>query len=125
MSNLTPNTKVAGFQEEIQFEALRRLHQTPQASQRALSKHLNVGLGTINFCLEAQVEKGWGKIQNFSQSKNKLRCVYLPTPDRIAEKSMLTLNFLSERSRIMRRFMLCSILSKSGLAFEACAKEGH
>ena len=31
---------MAGFQEEIQFEVLRRLHQTPRVSQRALAKDL-------------------------------------------------------------------------------------
>lgn len=35
---------MAGFQEEIQFEVLRRLHLTPQVSQRALAKDLGVGL---------------------------------------------------------------------------------
>jgi DNA-binding transcriptional regulator YhcF (GntR family) len=34
------------------------LHQTPQVSQRALAKDLGVGLGTINFCFQALVEKG-------------------------------------------------------------------
>jgi GDPmannose 4,6-dehydratase len=50
---------MAGFQEEIQFEVLHRLHQTPQVSQRALAKDLGVGLGTINFCFQALVEKGY------------------------------------------------------------------
>jgi biotin operon repressor len=44
---------LAGFQEEIQFEVLRRLHQTPQVSQRVLAKDLGVGFSTINFCLQA------------------------------------------------------------------------
>ena len=47
MSLVSPLQKLAGFQEEIQFEVLRRLHQTPQVSQRALAKDMGVGLGTI------------------------------------------------------------------------------
>lgn len=89
---------MAGFQEEIQFEVLRRLHQTPQVSQRALAKDLGVGLGTINFCFQALVEKGLVKMQNFSQSKNKLRYVYLLTPAGVAEKSKLTAEFLKRRA---------------------------
>ena len=85
---------MAGFQEEIQFEVLRRLHQTPQVSQRALAKDLGVGLGTINFCFQALVEKGLVKMQNFSQSKNKLRYAYLLTPAGVVEKSKLTAEFL-------------------------------
>ena len=88
---------MAGFQEEIQFEVLRRLHQTPQVSQRALAKDLGVGLGTINFCFQALVEKGLVKMQNFSQSKNKLRYAYLLTPAGVAEKSKLTMKFLKRK----------------------------
>jgi EPS-associated MarR family transcriptional regulator len=88
---------LAGFQEEIQFEVLRRLHQTPQISQRALAKDLGVGLGTINFCFQALVEKGLVKMQNFSQSKNKLRYAYLLTPAGVAEKSKLTTEFLKRK----------------------------
>jgi EPS-associated MarR family transcriptional regulator len=88
---------LAGLQEEIQFEVLRRLHQTSQVSQRALAKDLGVGLGTINFCFRALIEKGLVKMQNFSQSKNKLRYAYLLTPAGVAEKSKLTAEFLRRK----------------------------
>ena len=97
MSLVSPLQKLAGFQEEIQFEVLRRLHHTPQVSQRALAKDLGVGLGTINFCFQALVEKGLVKMQNFSQSKNKLRYAYLLTPAGVAEKSKLTAKFLRRK----------------------------
>ena len=97
MSLVSPLQKLAGFQEEIQFEVLRRLHQTPQVSQRALAKDLGVGLGRINFCFQALVEKGLVKMQNFSQSKNKLRYAYLLTPAGVAEKSVLTSRFLKRK----------------------------
>jgi EPS-associated MarR family transcriptional regulator len=97
LSLVSPLQKLAGFQEEIQFEVLRRLHKTPQISQRALTKDLGVGLGTINFCFQALVEKGLVKMQNFSQSKNKLRYAYLLTPAGVAEKSKLTAEFLKRK----------------------------
>ena len=93
----TPLQKLAGFQEEIQFEVLRRLHHTPEVSQRALAKDLGVGLGTINFCFQTLVEKGLVKMKNFSQSKNKLRYAYLLTPAGVAEKSKLTAEFLRRK----------------------------
>lgn len=43
------------------------------------------------------VEKGLVKIQNFSQSKNKLRYAYLLTPAGVAEKSKLTAEFLKRK----------------------------
>jgi EPS-associated MarR family transcriptional regulator len=97
MSLISPLRKPSGFQAEIQFEVLRRLHQTPQVSQRALAKDLGVGLGTINFCFQALIEKGLVKMQNFSQSKNKLQYSYLLTPAGLAEKSRLTSEFLRRK----------------------------
>ena len=73
---------------------LRRLDQTPAVSQRALAQQLGISLGSINFCFQALVEKGFVKMQNFSQHKNKLRYVYLLTPAGVAEKSKLTVEFL-------------------------------
>ncbi len=89
--------RLAGFQEEIQFEVLRRLHQTPELSQRALARELGISLGSINYCFHALVDKGWIKMQNFSQSKHKMGYIYLLTPDGVAEKSALTARFLKRK----------------------------
>jgi EPS-associated MarR family transcriptional regulator len=97
MSLISPLRKPSGFQAEIQFEVLRRLHETPQVSQRALAKDLGVGLGTINFCFQALIEKGLVKMHNFSQSKNKFQYSYLLTPAGLAEKSRLTSEFLKRK----------------------------
>jgi EPS-associated MarR family transcriptional regulator len=98
LSLISPVQRLAGFQEEIQFEVLRRLHQSPDLSQRILAKELGISLGSINFCFQALVEKGWIKMQNFSQSKHKLRYAYLLTPTGIAEKSKLTAEFLQRKT---------------------------
>lgn len=76
---------------------LRRLHQTPEVSQRTLARELGISLGSINFCFQVLVEKGWIKMQNFSKSKNKLRYAYLLTPAGVAEKSKLTAEFLKRK----------------------------
>ena len=89
--------RLAGFQEEIQFEVLRRLHQTPDLSQRALARELGISLGSINYCFHALVNKGWIKMQNFSQSKHKMGYIYFLTPDGVAEKSALTARFLKRK----------------------------
>lgn len=69
----------------------------PEVSQRTLARELGISLGSINFCLQALVEKGWIKMQNFSQSKNKLRYAYLLTPAGVTEKSKLTAEFLKRK----------------------------
>jgi len=111
---------MAGFQEEIQFEVLRRLHQTPQVSQRALAKDLGVGLGTINFCFQALVEKGLVKMQNFSQSKSKLRYAYLLTPAGVAAKSKLTAEFLSRKVAEYESLQAEINVLKHELDFDRC-----
>jgi len=56
-----------------------------------------VELGTFNFCFQALVEKGLVKMQNFSQSKNKLRYAYLLTSAEVAEKLKRTVRFLRRK----------------------------
>ncbi len=85
------------LQEDIQFQVLRRLYETPDVSQRALAKEFGISLGSINFCFQALVDKGWIKMQNFSQSKHKMGYVYLLTPTGITEKSALTRRFLKRK----------------------------
>ena len=124
MSLVSPIRKLAGFQEEIQFEVLRRLHHTPQVSQRTLSKDLGVGLGTINFCFQALVEKGLVKMQNFSQSKSKLRYAYLLTPAGVAAKSKLTAKFLSRKVAEYESLQAEINVLKHELDFDRCGSRG-
>ena len=124
MSLVSPIQKSAGFQEEIQFEVLRRLYQTPKVSQRALAKELGVGVGTINFCFQALVEKGLVKMQNFSQSNNKLRYAYLLTPAGVREKSKLAVKFLRRKVAEYEALQLEIDELQSELNFEAYSKKG-
>jgi len=124
MSLVSPLQKLAGFQEEIQFEVLRRLHRTSQVSQRTLSIDLGVGLGTINFCFQALVAKGFVKMQNFSQSKSKLRYAYLLTPAGVAAKSKLTAEFLSRKVAEYESLQAEINVLKQELDFDPCGSRG-
>lgn len=94
---MPPFQKLVGFQEKVQFEALCRLQPAPLLTRPALAEDLGVGLRIINFCFQALVEKGWVKMQNLGQSKNKLRYFYLLTLVEVLEKSKLTAEFLSKK----------------------------
>ena len=50
-----------------------------------------------NYCLTKLINKGLVKIQNFTNSKNKFRYIYVLTPKGIAEKSSLTRSFLRRK----------------------------
>ena len=73
------------------------MQDNPGMTQRALAKELGISLGGANYCLQALVEKGWLKIQNFSQSKNKMGYAYILTPVGITEKAALTGRFLKRK----------------------------
>jgi len=58
---------------------------------------LGVSTSGMNYCLNALIDKGWVKVHNFSESKNKFGYVYLLTPSGIAEKAFLTGRFLQRK----------------------------
>ena len=118
MKHIPQINKVAGFQEEIQLKVLRRLQQTPEVSQRVLAKELGISLGSINFCFQALVEKGWVKMQNFSQSPNKLRYAYLLTPTGVAQKSKLTAEFMKRKVAEYEALQLEIEILKSEISIE-------
>lgn len=58
-----------------------------------------MSLGKVNYCLQALIEKGWVKTDNFRNSQNKAAYMYLLTPRGIRQKSALTLHFLHKKIR--------------------------
>ena len=90
-------SKQAQAQEDTYFRVLRLLKENPDLTQRELAEKLGVSVGSLNYCLKALIEKGWIKVQNFSQSKNKFGYVYILTPRGISEKAALTSGFLKRK----------------------------
>jgi EPS-associated MarR family transcriptional regulator len=90
-------SRQAKIQEDTHFRIMRILQENPDLTQRELAEKLGMSLGGLNFCLNSLIEKGLVKMQNFSNSKNKFKYVYLLTPMGIAEKVALTTRFLSRK----------------------------
>lgn len=76
------------------YSLLKTLEENPGLSQRDLAKRLGVSVGKVNFCLNALVEKGSLKINNFRRSDNKLAYAYLLTPKGIESRARMTVDFL-------------------------------
>ena len=94
----TPMTsRQANIQEDTHFRIMHILQKNPDLTQRELAKKLGMSVGGLNYCLNALIDKGLVKMQNFSNSKNKFKYVYLLTPMGIAEKVALTTRFLSRK----------------------------
>ena len=90
-------SRQAQIQEDTNFRVLRILQENPDLTQRELAEKLGVSVGGLNYCLKALMDKGWVKMQNFHQSKNKFKYVYLLTPQGVSERMALTSRFLQRK----------------------------
>ena len=90
-------SRQANQQEDNYFRVMRILHDSPDITQRELAEKLGVSVSGLNYCLKALIDKGWVKIQNFSNNKNKLGYAYLLTPTGIVQKASLTSSFLQRK----------------------------
>jgi len=93
----------SNIDEAAAFEILKSLEKNPALSQRQLSADLGVSLGKVNFCLKALIGKGYLKVSNFRNSKNKRAYAYLLTPLGMEEKARMTLTFLQYKMQEYER----------------------
>ena len=90
-------SKDLSLHDETHLKVLRLLESNPNISQRKLAESLGVSLGKTNFCLNALLNKGLVKMENFRTSTRKLNYAYLLTPSGMAEKAVLTQRFLKRK----------------------------
>ena len=74
---------------DLQF--LEELEKTPNLSQRELSNKFGIALGVTNACLKRMVRRGWIRLTKVPPR----RIGYYLTPKGFAEKTKLTMTFLS------------------------------
>lgn len=80
--------------EKNRYKILKRLEARPDISQRELARELGISLGKVNFCINALMEKGLVKANNFHNNPCKRGYIYLLTPRGIEAKANLTIEFL-------------------------------
>ena len=90
-------SRQANRQDETHFRVMRILQDNPDLTQRELAQKLGISVGGLNYCLNALIDKGFVKVSNFQQSKNKFKYVYLLTPQGFAEKVAMTSRFLKRK----------------------------
>ena len=89
--------------DEFRYKILKQLEFDPEISQRELAGKLGISLGRVNFCIQALIEKGLVKANNFRKSKNKKGYAYLLTPTGIEEKARITVQFLKFKTQEYER----------------------
>lgn len=90
-------TRRSQLQEDTTYRVLRMLQDNPDMTQREIAEQLGLSASGLNYCLKALIDKGWVKMQNFAQSKNKFGYIYVLTPTGIAQKAALTGRFLQRK----------------------------
>ena len=83
--------------DQDHFDVLRKIKNKPVSSQRELAEELGFSLGKLNYCLKALQQKGLIKIKNFKKNPKKLNYLYVLTPEGIATKTRLTINFMKKK----------------------------
>ncbi len=83
--------------DEYRAKILKKLEEDPQISQRDLAHELGISLGKTNYCLQALMEKGLVKANNFKNSRNKKAYMYLLTRRGMAEKARASARFLERK----------------------------
>ncbi|VWX60810.1 MarR family EPS-associated transcriptional regulator [Sphingorhabdus sp. 109] len=88
-------SKRSKLQEDTRFRVLRLLAENPEMSQREMAEAVGVSVGSMHYVLNALIEKGLVKLGNFTAAEDKRRYAY-----------KLTLNGISEKAAMTRRFLL-------------------
>ena len=88
---------------EAEYLVLKKLENNPRLTQRKLSKELGLSLGKTNYVVNALIDRGWLKLNNFKRSDNKLGYIYLLTPKGATEKTILAQKFLRRKSEEYNR----------------------
>ena len=84
--------------QEMHFKVMRLVQKDPSISTREIALRIGISNGSAYYCITALIEKGFVKLTNFTQSKNKSNYLYELTPRGIRAKAALTVQFL-ERKR--------------------------
>jgi EPS-associated MarR family transcriptional regulator len=96
--------------DELRYRLLQLLEANPRLSQREVARELGISLGKVNFCLKSLMEKGWIKVTNFRNSRNKAAYIYLLTPRGIEAKAGVTVRFL--QTKLHEYEVLCSDIER-------------
>lgn len=82
--------------EEV-LRILREIRKSPEMTQRELASRLGISLGKVNFLVNALIQRGLVKVENFRTSTSKKAYLYYLTPGGIEEKTRTTYQFLKRK----------------------------
>jgi len=91
--------KATILESDTAFRLLKDIEANPSVTQRHLAAKHDISLGKTNYILNALIEKGIIKAQNFKNSKNKSAYMYVFTAEGIKIRAELARNFVQRKMR--------------------------
>ena len=112
-------------QEETRLRVMRLLGEDPSISTREIARRVGISNGAAYYCVTALVDKGFVKLKNFTQSKNKANYIYELTPRGIRAKAALTVSFLERKRHEYEDLKLEIERLESELGVDQASKSGN
>ncbi|MHB8132814.1 MAG: winged helix-turn-helix transcriptional regulator [Anaerolineaceae bacterium] len=109
-------TNINSENEHRELELLNKISADPDSTQATLASQLGVAVGTINWHIKRLIEKGYVKVRRAERRKLK----YIITPEGIALRASLTLDFIQSSMslyRLIRNRSLVAIQQVRKLGF--------
>lgn len=82
-----------------EMELLEQIEGDPDVTQASLAAQLGVAVGTVNWHIKRLIAKGYVKVKRAQRRKLK----YIITPEGIAFRARLTVNYIEESMKLYRR----------------------
>ena len=83
--------------DATRYHLLKLLTEHPESTQRELAAAMGISLGKANYCINALIEKGMVKTDNFRRNPHKGAYAYLLTPEGVQEKARVSIRFLHRK----------------------------
>jgi EPS-associated MarR family transcriptional regulator len=108
-------------QAEIRLRILRLIAENPERSTRELASAVGISNGSAYYVVTALIDKGFVKLDNFTNSPRKSQYAYLLTARGIREKSLLTHSFIKRKREEFETLKaeIKALEEEAGLAVEA------
>jgi len=82
-----------------ELNLLEQIEDDPDVTQATLASQLGVAVGTVNWYLKRLIAKGYVKVKRAQRRK----LLYIITPEGIAFRARLTINYVETSMRLYRR----------------------
>ena len=86
-------------QEDAKLRIMHIINQNPDLSTRKIAQKVGISNGSAYYLITSLIDKGFIKLFNFKENKQKIKYSYLLTPSGIREKSLITTRFLVRKKQ--------------------------